>query len=176
MNNIKPVIFLVPVIALIAIGVLYFYLLRKVVDKKSFRRLIFTVIIIAFLLNYIWELIQMPFYRNSFYDIRHISFCGLASIADAIMVLLLYFGVAFVFNNPLWIQHLKWRRIIILMLTGGTGAILSEMRHLSIGSWAYAGSMPIIPVVHVGLAPVLQFMLLPLLIYGVSFYSLKMGK
>lgn len=56
-----------------------------------------------------------------------------------------------------------------MVLIGGAGAVLSEMRHLSLGSWAYDDSMPIIPLVNVGISPVLQFMLLPLLSYKLSY-------
>ncbi len=173
MNNLKPVIFLIPVIALFLTGILYFYFLKKATNKNIFNRLVFTITSIALLLNLIWELVQMPLYKGSSYSIKQIAFCTLASVADALMVLLLYFGVAFIFSSPLWIQHLKWQQITIVILIGGTGAILAEMRHLSSRSWAYDNSMPIIPFVNVGISPVLQFMILPLLIYLLSFYRLK---
>ena len=124
-------------------------------------------------MNLIWELVQMPLYKDALYDVRHIAFCALASVADALMVLLLYLAVALIFRNPLWIQHLKWQQIGIVILIGGIGAVLAEMRHLSLGSWAYADSMPIIPIVSVGISPFLQFMVLPLLIYFLSFLLLK---
>ncbi|OSZ77157.1 hypothetical protein CAP36_12140 [Chitinophagaceae bacterium IBVUCB2] len=175
MNNLKPIIFLIPVIALVFTGILYFYFLKKATNKNIFKRLVFTITVIALLLNLIWELVQMPLYRDSSFTIGHIAFCALASVADALMVLLLYFGVALIFRNSLWIQHLKWQQIAIVILTGGTGAVLSEMRHLSSGSWAYDNSMPLIPVVNVGIAPVLQFMILPLIIYFLSFSRLKLS-
>ena len=115
----------------------------------------------------------MPLYNRSSFSIDHVIFCALGSVADAIMVLLLYSGLGFIFRNPLWIEHLKWQRIVMAILIGGTGAILGEIRHLSLASWAYADSMPIIPVVNVGISPVLQFMTLPLLTYLSSFYCLK---
>ena len=115
----------------------------------------------------------MPLYKGSFYSIEQMAFCALASVADAIMVLLLYFGVALIFKNPLWVQRFKWQHIAIVILIGGAGAVLAEMRHLSLGSWAYADSMPIIPIVNVGMSPVLQFIVLPLLIYFLSFVLLK---
>jgi len=87
--------------------------------------------------------------------------------------MLLYFGCGLMFRNQLWIEHLKWRYIIIVVLAGGTGAVLGEIRHLSLGTGAYADSMPLIPIVNVGISPVLQFMILPLLIYLLSFYYLK---
>ena len=176
MNPIKPVIFLVPLIVLIIVCVLYFMLLEKATNKKAFNKFIFITIVFAFLLNLAWELIQIPLYKNPVYDFDHMAFCTLASLADVIMVLLLYFGLAFIFKDPFWIQDLKWKRIFLLALIGGAGAVLSEMRHLSLGSWGYDDSMPVIPVVNVGISPVLQFMILPLLICFLSFNCLKIKR
>ena len=176
MNNVKPIIFLFPVIALILTGILYFFLVKKATDKKAFNRFVFTIAVIAFLLNFIWELIQIPFFKSSSYSIEHIAFCALASLADAIMVLLLYFGFASIFRNPFWIKHSKWQRIVILILVGGAGAIAIEFWHLSQSNWAYAKTMPTIPVINVGISAVLQFMILPVLVYFLSLYYLKIIK
>lgn len=89
------------------------------------------------------------------------------------MVLLIYFGFALIYKNPLWAEELTASRILALMLVGSIGAILAEMRHVSAGNWAYDKSMPIIPIVDVGLSPVIQFMLLPPLIYYLSFKMKK---
>lgn len=67
------------------------------------------------------------------------------------------------------VKNLNSKRIILLILTGGAGAVLAEIRHVSIGTWSYADTMLLIPVVNVGLSPVLQFMILPILIYRLSF-------
>ena len=172
MNDIKPIIFLVPVIVLILIIVLYFYVV-KTTDRKVFNEFFITVIIFAFFLNLAWELIQIPLYKNSSYDTNHIAFCALASLADVLMVLLLYLGLALIFKNPFWIKHLKPYQFALVVIAGGVGAVLSEMRHLSLGSWVYDNSMPLIPVVNVGISPLLQFMILPILIYFLSFKCLK---
>jgi hypothetical protein len=173
MNSIKPIIFLLPTITLFVITILYFILLKKSSDKRKFKRYIFIVIIVSFLLNVAWKLIQMPLYKNATYNFDHIAFCVLASIADVLMVLLMYFMFAFILKNLFWIQHLKIYQILLIILTGGVGAVLSEIRHLSLGSWVYNFSMPIIPILNVGISPVLQFMLLPLFIYKLSFYFSK---
>lgn len=173
MNDIKPIIFLAPGIVLILVNAIYFYLLEKTTDRKVFNKFIFTMVILALFLNFAWELIQIPLYKIFVYDINHIAFCALASLADVLMLLLLYFGLALIFKNPFWIEPLKLHRMAIVVLIGGAGAVLSEMRHLSLGSWAYDNSMPIIPFVNVGIAPVLQFMILPLPIYFLSFNRLK---
>ena len=173
MDDLNLTIFLTPVIALTLVGLLYFYLLKSATNRKIFKKFILIVTVLAFLLNFAWELIQMPLYNRDSFSVNHIAFCALGAVADVIMVLLLYLGLAFIFNNPLWIQSLNWKRIAIVILIGGIGGILGEMRHLSLGSWAYADSMPIIPLINVGVSPVLQFMTLPLLSYFFSFYYMK---
>lgn len=176
MNNVKPILFLIPVIALILTGLLYFFLLKKATDKKAFNRFIYTITVLAFLLNFIWELVQIPLYKGSSYSIEHIAYCALASLADAIMVLLLYFGFAYIFRNQFWMQHSKWQRMVIVILIGGASATVIEIWHLSSSNWTYADSMPIIPIINVGLSAVLQFMILPILVYFLSLYFLKIMK
>lgn len=173
MNTLKPVVFLFPVIALILVSLLFTYSKRKATDKKLFNKFVFFITMLAFLLNFTWEILQMPLYDSSSFSINHILYCAIGAIADTIMVLLLYFGFTVIFKNIYWIELLKWEQISILVLTGGIGAILSEIRHLSLGNWAYSDSMPIIPFFNVGLSPILQFMVLPALIYSLSFYCLK---
>ena len=174
MNDLKPAIFLMPVIALILVVALYVFFHKKTSNKLAFKKFILLVTIQGFILNFAWEVVQGPLYAGFSKDIQHIAICALAAVADAIMVLLLYFGFALVYNkNPFWVQKFTALRIAVVALAGGIGAILTEMRHLSEGNWAYAESMPIIPIVNVGLSPVLQFMVLPVLIYYLSFYFLR---
>jgi hypothetical protein len=172
-NNLNPVIFIVPLIALLLTVVMFFILLQKVDDKAAFKRYVLFTLVLSFLLNLAWEIIQMPLYKDASFNIQHIAFCGLASVADAIMVLLIYFVLALIYKDPLWIKHLNLRRTLFTVLIGSTGAVLAEIRHLSEGNWDYASSMPIVPFVNVGLSPVLQFMFLPVLSYYLSFYFLK---
>lgn len=64
-------------------------------------------------------------------------------------------------------------RILCVVLVGGIGATVSEVLHIYAGDWTYATTMPIVPVANVGISPVLQFMIVPLLVYWVSFFSLS---
>jgi len=151
MNNLKPVIFIFPLIALLLTVLMFINLLRKVDDKAAFKRYVFITLVLSFLLNLAWEVIQMPLYKDASFDIQHIAFCSLASVADAILVLLIYFVFALIYKDPLWIKHLNLKRTLIIVLIGGTGAVLAEIRHLSQDNWAYASSMPILPFINVGL-------------------------
>lgn len=173
MINIQPAIFLVPVIILILVVVLYFSILKNTAHKKAFKRLILVVSVLAFLLNFAWELMHLPLYKGASYHIQHIAFCALASVADVLMVLLLYLCFALLNKKPFWVQDIGFRQVFLLMIIGGIGAIIGEMAYTSAGNWAYADSMPMLPILNVGLSPVLQFFLLPALIYYLSFYFLK---
>ena len=149
---------------------LYVHFLKRAADKPVFRRFIGSVALLAFLLNYAWELSHCTLYKGGGYDVLRVALLALASLADTIMAGLLYFGFALGYRNGLWVQHLTPLRVFWLMLVGGTGAALSEIIHLSAGNWAYTERMPIIPGTGAGLSPVLQFMVLPVLIYSLSFY------
>lgn len=162
--------FVTPVIVLIISGLFYAYFLKKASDKPVFRRFIGAVAGLSFPLNYAWEIGHCPLYTVCTYDLPHVVFLALASLADVIMAGLLYFGFALIYRNGLWIMHLNTARVFWLILVGGAGATVSEIVHLSAGNWAYTNSMPIIPGIGVGLTPVLQFMILPVLTYSLSFY------
>jgi hypothetical protein len=169
MRSLSLSITIIPGIAILLDVLLHTFLLRHTTEKKIFNRFVIKTIFFAFFFNVAWEILQIPLFKGGVYEWHHILFCVLASVADVIMVLLIYFGFALIYKNALWVKNLNAKRIILLILTGGTGAILAEVRHLSIGTWSYAGAMPLIPVVNVGLSPVLQFMVLPILIYRLSY-------
>ncbi len=163
---------IIPAIAILLDTLLYVFLLRHTNQKKIFNRFVITTILFAFFFNVPWEILQIPLFKGGVYEWHHILFCLLASFADVIMVLLIYFGFALIYKNALWVKNLNTNRVILLVLMGGTGAILAEVWQLSIGTWSYAGAMPLIPIVNVGLSPVLQFTILPILIYRLSFKML----
>jgi hypothetical protein len=169
LKNLHLSLFIVPVIVLSLVIGMYVYLLKRTDDKSFFKRLIARIALLAFILNFIWELAQGPLYEGYVYDFQHISFCALASVADVLMVLLLYQGFASILKEPLWIERITWGRVLTLMSVGALGAILAEIRHTWEGNWAYAESMPLLPFVNVGFSPVLQFTLLPALIYWLSY-------
>ena len=174
MNNLTLVAFLVPVIATILVVAFYFNLLAKTESKTAFKQFTFIILILAILLNLAWEMIQMPLYKNMEPGLQSTIFCGMASLADALMVVLLYYGLALVYKEAFWIKKAKILQIVALMMAGSIGAVFAELRHVSSGSWSYTDAMPLVPVINVGLSPVLQFMLLPAIIYYLSFRTIKM--
>jgi hypothetical protein len=173
MDSLNIQLFYVPSVAFILIIGCYFYYSKKVDDKKSFNAFFWNVALFAYLFNLIWEVSQGFLYEGYIYDLDHIAFCALATVADVFMVFLLYFAYSLLYKNVYWFRQLNFTKAFFLILIGGLGAVFGETKHLAAGNWAYADSMPLLPIVNVGFTPVLQFMILPLLIYWVSFERQK---
>ena len=173
MENLQPSTFLIPVIALVLVVLLYLFLSRIARDKAAFKRVTFIVLALAFLLNLLWEVLQVPLFKGLEWNLQSFLLCALASVADANMTLLLYYAFAVIYKDPLYAQNMTLTRTLILVVVGGLGAILAEMKYTSEGTWSYADTMPLVPIVHVGLSPVLQFMVLPALTYYLAFKILK---
>lgn len=112
------------VIALILVVMLFVILMKKVAGKAVFKRFVFITVVLAFMLNFAWEVIQIHLYKGASINRERVAFCALASVADAIMVLLIYLGFALIYKNPLWNQDLTLPRILVLMLAGGLWALL----------------------------------------------------
>ena len=161
-------IFIVPTIALTLVVLLYIHFAKKVRDGKNYRNYIIWTAVIAFSLNFIWELLQGPLYEGFEYDVQHISFCALASIADMLMVLILLFGYALMYMDAYWVMNMNLDTVLPLILIGIAGAILGEFWHTSRGDWSYAEAMPMVPLLKVGISPILQFAVLPYLSFLIS--------
>ncbi len=168
MKNLSPVIFFIPFIALILAGIGYIILLKKEINKAKFKKLVFLIFMVAFILNFIWEMLQMPLFKGMPINIQTFAFCALASMADALMGVLIYICFSFIYKKVFWVQQLTFFRIAILVLVGGIGAVLAELRYTALNTWAYNNVMPTIPFINAGIVPVLQFMILPAGIYYLS--------
>ncbi len=165
MDNFGIGIFIIPTIVLSLVMLLYFYFKSKVKHRNPYRKMVISIAATAFMLNLIWEVGQGPLYEGFEYDWQHVSFCALASIADMLIVLILLFGFGLIYRNVFWINFLSPKWILLLVMVGTVGAIIAEMWHTTQGDWTYAEAMPIVPGVGVGLSPVMQFAVLPYLIF-----------
>ena len=151
MTNLTPAMFAAPTIALAGTAWLYNYFRKRAADELLFRRFILWVSALAFVLNLVWEISQCPLYKGGAYKLDHLPMLALASLADAILVDLLYLGFALIYQSGLWAHPLTPLRTFWLMAVGGTGAILTEVAHVSAGNWAYTNKMPLVPGTGAGL-------------------------
>jgi|SRR3989344_6891325 len=113
---------------------------------------ILSIFIVAFLLNFIWENAHSFLYTH-YMGSRITEFILLrASVVDAIVITL----IALPFLYIAKLQDKSW----LIIVAGILIAICIEWYALGAGRWVYNASMPIIPLLEVGLTPTIQLGLL----------------
>lgn len=122
------------------------------------------IVTFAFLLNFVWEFLQIPFYQNmpqaTHWD--GVILCSKAAFGDVIIVLIGFWLAAISARTRQWFFDRACGPFAIYVLTGVV--ITLAIEHVAIRSdwgWRYAATMPLIPVIGAGLTPVLQWLVLP---------------
>lgn len=123
---------------------------------------------IGLLLNLAWENLQAPLYQGYGDFWQHLLICSIASLGDLLIILVLYFVLAIVRRNMFWILKMSRFDVVTVIALGALVAIGIEKWALATLRWQYDPAMTLIPYVGVGLLPVLQMTLLPLIAYYIS--------
>lgn len=121
----------------------------------------------SLLLNFPWEIVQMPLYRclDTLSYGGAVRFCGFATLGDAAISVASYWAVAKATGQRHWIHDPASRQIAGYVGVGlGVTVLFEWLATEVIDRWQYAEAMPTLPVVGTGLAPLLQWTLLPPLI------------
>ena len=121
-----------------------------------------TVFIVSVGINYIWEMAQMPLFQNMPYNnISSWLLCFRAALGDGLIILIIWMFGFTVFREIAWFGISRISSILMLAGSGIVIAAAIELFALSTSRWLYSDFMPIIPVIRVGLSPVLQMAVLP---------------
>lgn len=121
----------------------------------------------GFLTHFVWEMLQVPWFIGMA-ETSHgavVWLCIRATGGDVLILLASFWLVSMVQGHRRWLLEDKLKPAIALIITALIGTIILEL--LATGPlerWTYADSMPIMPLLGVGLAPLLQWLLLPPLI------------
>lgn len=125
------------------------------------------IFLLAFLFNVIWENLHSVLYSNymggkitEFILIR-------ASLFDALVItiILLPFLYFKILKNKSW----------LIIVVGVIVAALNEYYGLTTNRWAYNSLMPILPIIKMGLTPIIQLGILGYFSYKVEKYISKRG-
>lgn len=124
-------------------------------------------VIFSFLLNFLWEIQQMPYFRVSsefgYTDI--VNNCTLATFGDAGISVTAFAIVAAIAKSRRWILQPNWWQIGIFILVGIIITIIFEALATGVlNRWQYSEATPTLPVLGTGLLPVLQWLIIPPLI------------
>jgi hypothetical protein len=140
-------------------------------DGSRVKRLVdlpeINVALFAFLLNMVWEFAQVPLYGDlpSRGHWASIKLCARVTLGDAVIAVMAFWVVAALVASRRWITAPSAAQVACFVGIGFgiTTALEGVAIHVQ-GRWAYAASMPIVPVLQIGLAPVLQWLILPPLV------------
>ena len=129
----------------------------------------FNVAVFALMLNYPWEFSQVPLFAGMA-DAPHwvaIQICARATLGDIVIMLTAYWLVAVIARSRHWIAAPTAAHLTIFVAVGFTITALIEwlaLRGLWLGGgWEYSPLMPVIPGIGVGLSPLAQWIVMPLL-------------
>lgn len=125
------------------------------------------IFIFSVILNFVWELGQAFLYVGMNYDWVMIGHCFKASLGDGLILWLIYLTGLLIFRKLCWFAYPSMSHYAVMLTAGLIISIIVELVGLDVlNRWAYTESMPIIPILDIGLVPVLQMLLLPPIIFA----------
>ena len=130
----------------------------------------------SFVMHLIWENAQMPLFETgdaSLWDVFAMCLFATAT-GDMLFMLTLYLTVAVIHKKLWWLSDravyshpATW---VVPLLIGVLLAVSFELWAVhAVQRWQYS-SMPLVPIIHVGVTPVLQMMLIPLAATGLCYW------
>ncbi|MEO6227872.1 MAG: hypothetical protein ABIO61_08490 [Thermomonas sp.] len=122
------------------------------------------VAIFSFLLNFVWEMWQIPFFAAAASDPHWVGVvaCTGATSGDAAISLVAFWCVAAAARSRSWILDPGASQVGAFVAVGLVITIILEA--LATGPlqrWTYTSLMPTLPVLGTGILPLLQWILLP---------------
>lgn len=138
--------------------------LRAVGGSPEFR-----VAVFALLLNFPWEILQVRLFAGmaSAPYAEAIKGCIQATLGDVLITLLGFGAVAIAAKNRRWLLAPSGRQVAAFIGIGLSITVLIEWLATHgrwVKSWTYSTSMPLLPGTGIGLAPLLQWIVVPLLV------------
>ncbi|MDN3519827.1 hypothetical protein QWY84_19670 [Aquisalimonas lutea] len=127
----------------------------------------FNVVLFAWLLNYPWEFLQVPFFRDmpTADHWEAIVLCTRAAGGDTLIALFAFWVVALAWRKRGWVLRPHSGHVAAFVLVGVAVTVGFEWHATVVADrWAYASRMPVVPVIGTGLSPLLQWIVLPPLV------------
>ena len=121
----------------------------------------------SFILNEIWEMAQMSAYVETagYPWTNTLGRCTRAALGDVVIILGIYLTGALISGGLRWGLRVRSSMFATAAAVGLAYAVLVENLGLAAGRWSYTERMPMVPVLGVGLWPLLQMTLLPPIVF-----------
>ena len=125
------------------------------------------LLILSFPMHFTWEFLQVPLFR-SMQDVSHmdgISICLQATLGDMVIALIAFWVASFLAGTRRWAAQPNRRSIAAWLSTGVAITLAIEFYSTEVmARWAYGSSMPRLPLIGTGIAPVAQWIVVPMLV------------
>jgi hypothetical protein len=124
----------------------------------------FNIYIFAFLLNFVWEMLQMPLFALPPADTLYwpvIKMCAAATVADGFIMLIAYWTASAFARSRYWFVAAERGHVLIFLITGLAITSAIELIATEMGVWQYSPLMPVL--FGVGLSPFMQWVIPPLI-------------
>ncbi|MEX0958917.1 MAG: hypothetical protein WDZ63_06475 [Burkholderiales bacterium] len=122
------------------------------------------VALFAFLLNFVWEMWQVPFY-DGIGEGGHwngVMVCTRATLGDVGIVLCAFWSVAVFSRSRRWLLAPTRAQIAAFLVVGVLITVIFEAIATGLlDRWQYGTTMPTLPLLGTGLLPLLQWLALP---------------
>lgn len=118
----------------------------------------------ALLVNFLWEMLQTPFFADM-PQMAHwpaTLLCLRATTGDAGIAVAAHLAVAARWRDRGWFLAPDRPKVALLIALGVLATVLLELHAVHWAArWSYSGLMPVIPLLGVGLVPIVQWIVLP---------------
>lgn len=125
------------------------------------------IVIYAFLLNFVWEMLQVPFYAGVG-QMPHwdgVKMCLEATVGDVGFALVAYWATSFAARSRYWFVEPSVSQMALFIAVGMALTIGFEYYYMNVGlRWTYSGLMPVVPILNIGAGPLLQWLVIPPLV------------
>ena len=117
----------------------------------------------SFLLNFVWEVLQTPFFVDISTEITTIIWYRFhCTLGDVMISLGSFWLVALISKTRTWFLNPTKKKLLLFVAFGVSYTIFSEIKNVSLNKlWAYSDFMPVIPYIDVGIVPLIQWIILP---------------
>lgn len=118
------------------------------------------LIIVSFIAHFVWEYFHFGLYTDYDHWTGRLPVYVLATVGDVLYTLGAFALVAAIKKSYEWISNATVADYLMLVTLGCLIALLVEYKGLALDRWEYRPEMPLIPLLGVGLSPILQMAIL----------------
>ena len=132
----------------------------------------------SFAFHFVWEMLQAPAYAGMS-TIPHwdgVLVCTQATFGDVGFAITAFWITAALRRSRNWMQSPTKADVAVFLAVGILLTVAFEYYYVEIaGRWTYASWLPLVPPFGTGLGPLLQWVLIPLPVLGLSRRQLRLS-